>query len=397
MTGARPAPPRAYDLVLFGATGFTGALTASYLAAHAPAGLRWALAGRDPRRLAALRTELAAVDPRLATLPLLTADVTDPASLRALADRTRVLASTVGPYLRYGEPLVAACAAAGTDYADLTGEPEFTDRMYLRHHERARATGARLVHACGFDSIPPDLGVRYTVGLLPSGVPLRVDGYLRTRAAVSGGTLDSALTAASRPLAMARAARARRRLEPAPAGRVVRAPLGPPHRSRAVRAWALPLPTIDARIVARSAAASPAYGPAFRYRHFAAVRQLPVAAAGVLGVGALLALAQVPPARAWLTGRRGPGEGPSRERREASWFALRLVGQGGGRRVVTEVSGGDPGYDETARMLAESALCLALDDLPRTAGQVTPATAMGEALTARLVRSGLVFRVLSRE
>ncbi|GAA4669045.1 saccharopine dehydrogenase family protein [Streptomyces youssoufiensis] len=388
-------PQRAYDVVLVGATGFVGALTAHYLAEHAPPGLRWALAGRSRDRLEALRAELAATDPAHAALPLLTVDVADRDAVRALAENTRVVATTVGPYLRYGGPLVAACAEAGTDYVDLTGEPEFVDRTYVRHHERARATGARLVHTCGFDSLPADLGALYTVGLLPRDVPLRVDGYLRTNATFSGGTLDSALTAASRPLAMVRAARERRRAEPRPAGRTVRAPLGPVHHSRAVRAWGVPLPTIDAQVVARSAAASTAYGPAFRYRHFVAVRRLPVAAAGVAGFGALAALAQVPPVRSWLTGRRGPGDGPSPERRERSWFALRLVGQGGGRRVVTEVRGGDPGYGETARMLAESALCLALDDLPETAGQVTPATAMGERLTARLVRAGLGFRVVS--
>lgn len=395
MPAARSGPRRDHDLVLFGATGFAGALTARYLATHAPPGLRWALAGRNRHRLAAVRAELAAVDPAHAELPLLIADGGDRAAVRSLAASTHVLASTVGPYLRYGEPLVAACADAGTDYVDLTGEPEFIDRMYLRHHERARASGARLVHACGFDSVPADLGVHYTVGLLPEGVPLRVDGYVRTNATFSGGTLASALTAASRPVAMARAARARRRAEPRPAGRVVRAPLGPAHRGRAARAWALPLPTVDAQIVARTAAASTRYGPDFRYRHFAAVRHLPVAVAGVVGLGALLALAQVPPARAWLSARRGPGEGPSDQRRAESWFAVRFVGRGGGREVVTEVRGGDPGYDETAKMLAESALCLALDDLPATSGQVTPAAAMGGALTRRLVRAGLTFRVVS--
>ncbi|MFT2014461.1 saccharopine dehydrogenase family protein [Streptomyces sp. 796.1] len=396
MSRSYPGPPRAYDLVLFGATGFAGALTAGYLAEHAPPGFRWALAGRSRERLAAVRAGLAAADPAHAELPLLTADSADPAALAALAARTRVVASTVGPYLTHGEPLVAACAAAGTDYLDLTGEPEFVDLMYLRHHARAHATGARLVHACGFDSVPADLGARYTVGLLPTGAPLRVDGYVRTNATISGGTLASALTVISRPVAMARTARARRRREPPPAGRTVRAPLGAPHHSRAVGAWGLPLPTIDPQVVARSAAASERYGPAFSYRHFAAVQRLPVAVAAVAGAGALAAAVQVPPVRAWLAGRRGPGDGPDAQRRAESWFAVRFVGRGGGRRVVTEVSGGDPGYAETAKMLAEAALCLTQDDLPTTAGQVTPATAMGDALTARLVRAGLVFRVVAQ-
>jgi short subunit dehydrogenase-like uncharacterized protein len=184
---------RPYDIVLFGATGFTGGLTAQYLAGHLPAGARWALAGRSLAKLEAVRDRLAEIDPGCADLPLLTADSTDPASLRAVAEQARVVITTVGPYLEHGEPLVAACAAAGTDYLDLTGEPEFVDRMYLAHHATAARTGARIVHACGFDSIPHDLGALFTVAQLPSGVPLTVRGVVRSNAAFSGGTFHSAL------------------------------------------------------------------------------------------------------------------------------------------------------------------------------------------------------------
>ncbi|WP_188304762.1 saccharopine dehydrogenase family protein, partial [Streptomyces sp. CBMA123] len=214
------AEPRPYDLVLFGATGFTGGLTAEYLARTAPEDCRWALAGRDEGRLAAVRAKLARIDPRCAGLPLLIADAADREALRAVAAGARVVISTVGPYLRYGEPLVAACAESGTDYVDLTGEPEFVDRMYLRHHERAVATGARLVHACGFDSVPHDLGVLFTVEelLRRGGPPARVEvkGFVRAGGTVSGGTFASVMTAFSRPRAMARAARARRAVAPRP-------------------------------------------------------------------------------------------------------------------------------------------------------------------------------------
>ncbi|GAA2645912.1 saccharopine dehydrogenase family protein [Streptomyces lunalinharesii] len=385
---------RDLDLVLYGATGFAGALTAEYLARHAPEGCRWALAGRSTAKLERLRDQLATINPDCADLPLLRADSADPGSLRALAGATRVLATTVGPYLLHGEPLVAACAEAGTDYLDLTGEAEFVDRTYLRHDATARATGARLVHACGFDSVPYDLGVHYTVGLLPKGVPLRIDGFVRTDAGFSGGTLASALAAASRPADMARAARARRRVEPQPADRTVRAPFGPPVRSRDTGTWGLPLPTLDPQVVARSAAALDQYGPDFRYRHYAGVRRLPTAVAATAGAGALTALAQVPPVRRWMSGRLQPGEGPSPQRRARSWFAVRFVASGGGAHLVTEVRGGDPGYDETAKMLAEGALSLAFDDLPDTAGQVTTAVAMGDALTRRLQDAGIVFRVV---
>ncbi|RSS82976.1 trans-acting enoyl reductase family protein [Streptomyces sp. WAC06614] len=384
---------RPYDVVLFGATGFVGALTAEYLAAHAPAGTRWALAGRDRSKLERLRERLAETDPECAKLPLEVVDAADPAGVRELAAATRVLATTVGPYVLYGTELVAACAAAGTDYVDLTGEPEFVDRVYVEHDARARETGARLVHACGFDSIPADLGAYFTVQQLPEGVPLTVDGFMRGGGLFSGGTLASALTALGRGRQTLAAARRRRLHEPRLLGRRARGPVGAPRFSRETGTWAVPLPTLDPRIVARSAAALERYGPDFRYRHYASVRHLPVALGGVAAVGTVAALAQVPPAREWLMNRWEPGQGPDAERRARSWFSVRFVGEGGGTRVFTEVSGGDPGYGETAKMLAESALCLAYDALPDRTGQLTTAVAMGDALLGRLRRAGIGFRV----
>ncbi|MFJ9824125.1 saccharopine dehydrogenase family protein [Streptomyces sp. NPDC101160] len=389
-TGAAVRP---YDVVLFGATGFVGELTAEYLAEHAPAECSWALAGRSRGKLAALRDRLAKRWPRCAELPLLVADSTDPDSLRELAGSARVVASTVGPYVWYGEGLVAACTEAGTDYLDLTGEAEFVDRMYVRYDARARETGARLVHACGFDSVPHDLGVYFTVKQLPEGVPLRVDGFVRAGAIFSGGTFASALTAFGRGREILRAAHERRLHEPRLVTRRARSPLGGPRFSRETGTWALPLPTLDPQVVARSARALERYGPDFRYRHYASVKTLPMALGGSAAVGTSVLAAQLPFVRNWLMERYEPGRGPDAERRARSWFSVRFVGEGGGRRVFTEVSGGDPGYDETAKMLAESALCLAFDALPPTAGQVTTAVAMGDALLDRLRAAGLRFRV----
>lgn len=302
--------------------------------------------------------------------------------------------TTVGPYLQYGEPLVAACADAGTDYVDLTGEPEFVDRMFLLHHRRAVETGARLVHSCGFDSVPHDLGALFTVRQLPEGGPVSVQGFVRAGGTFSGGTLASALTALSRPRAALQTARERRAAEPRPAGRRISTAAGRPRHSAEARAWALPLPTIDPQVVARSAAALPGYGPAFHYAHYAAVKRLPVALGGIAGIVLLAVAAQLPPLRRMLSGLRKPGDGPSAEQRARSWFTVRFVGESAGKRVFTEVSGGDPGYTETAKMLAESALCLAFDELPATAGQVTTAQAMGGALIDRLTAAGLRFAVL---
>jgi short subunit dehydrogenase-like uncharacterized protein len=382
---------REHDVVLFGATGFTGALTAEYLSEHAPAEARWALAGRNQAKLEALRERLGK------DVPLLHADVEDAESLAEVARSSRVVITTVGPYVTYGEPLVAACAEHGTDYVDLTGEPEFVDRMYVRHNAQAVASGARIVHACGFDSIPHDLGVLFTVEQLPEGVPLDVRGYVQAGGRPSGGTFASTVTGFSRLRENVEAKRERRKVEQRPADRKASGAKPMPRYDRDVGAWVLPMPTIDPQVVLRSARALERYGPHFTYGHYAALKN-PVVAAGLVGgLAGLFAAAQIPPARKWLLNRRPSGSGPSEEQREKGWFKVRFVGEGGGARVVTEVAGGDPGYGETSKMLAESALCLAFDDLPQTAGQVTTAQAMGHALMERLQRAGITFTVLESQ
>ena len=381
-----------HDIVLFGATGFTGGLTAEYLAGQAPAGTRIALAGRNRDKLEAVRERLG---DRYRDVPLLQADAEDPASLRAVAESARVVISTVGPYILYGEPLVAACAAAGTDYVDLTGEPEFVDLMWLRYHDQAQHSGARLVHCCGFDSIPHDLGAFFTVQQLPEDVPLTVRGFVKTNATFSGGTYQTAINAFARIRHAARNAVERRRLEPRPPDRRVKGIVGRPHRDVEAGGWVVPLPTIDPQIVLRSARALPRYGPDFGYGHYLVQRRLATIAGLAGAAGAAIALAQLPPTRRLLLSLRSSGEGPDLEQREKSWFRVRFVGEGGGERVVTEVSGGDPGYGETAKMLGESALCLVHDELPQTGGQLTTAAAMGQPLLERLQRAGIVFRRVS--
>ncbi len=385
------AGAREYDVILVGATGFTGGLVAEYLARRMPSGGRWAVAGRDATKLAAVRDGLGSAG---RDVGLLHADVTEPDSLAPIAEATRVLVTTVGPYLRHGEPLVAACAQAGTHYLDLTGEAEFVDRMFLSYHQRAVESGARLVHSCGFDSVPYDLGAYFTVGQLPEQVPVQLAGYVQAHGSISGGTYQSAITAMSRLRSAHRVAAQRKQTEQRLVGRRARAVPGRPHRMTDLGAWAVPLPTIDPVTVVRTARALPRYGPDFSYSHYAAAKHLSTISLGALGFGSLIGLAQIPPVRRFLLGRVTAGSGPSAQRRATSWFRVRFVGTGGGARVVTEVRGGDPGYDSTAAMLAESALCMAFDDLPEISGQLTPAVAFGRPLIDRLVEAGITFEVV---
>lgn len=389
---------REYDVVLFGATGFTGCLTADYLARNGPTGMRWAIAGRDVDRLQAVTARLSSYTPNADSVGVIRADSEDPVSLASMAESSHVVASTVGPFMSHGAELVGACARAGTDYLDITGEPEFVDRMWLAHHDAAQRSGARLVHSCGFDSIPHDLGVWFTLRHLPIDEPLSIAGYVRAHASFSAGTYHSAVRAFGRARQGAEVARRRRVREGVPTGRRVGSLPLRPRRVPGTSRWAVPLPTIDPIVIARSARALDRYGPDFRYGHFADVGGLPVVAASMAGAGGLFAAAQIPPLRNVLLKLKSSGDGPDAQRRSQSWFRVRFVstvGDDTSAPILTEVSGGDPGYDETAKMLAESALSLAFDDnLPELAGQLTPVQAMGDALLTRLQRAGMTFRTV---
>jgi short subunit dehydrogenase-like uncharacterized protein len=391
---------RDYDIALFGATGFVGELTADYLAERAPHA-RIALAGRSLEKLESLRGRLGRGD-----LGLLVADVENADSIRKLAEASRLVISTVGPYLRYGEPVVAACAAAGTDYVDLTGESEFVDLMYLRYHAVAKGSGARLVHSCGFDSIPYDLGALFTVSQLPPDVPIALRGFGGASGSISGGTFHSAVGQMGRLKQSGRLSRQRRSIERnaddgrIAEGRSVRGLSGKPHKEPLVKGWVVPAPTIDPQHVLRSARLNPRYGPDFSYSHFIVTRKLRTTIGLGAGVGAVITLAQFDTTRNLLLRLRAPGSGPSGARRASSFFRVRMVADYGTKspreRLITEVRGGDPGYGETAKMLAESALALAFDaNVPQIGGgQWTPALALGEPLIERLIQAGIEFRVV---
>lgn len=388
---------RPYDMVLFGATGYTGRLAAEYLADHADRGTRWALAGRSRAKLEGVRAGLAAARPELLDLPVLVADIGDEGSLRRVAESARVVITTVGPYIRYGESVVAACAVAGTDYVDLTGESEFVDLMWLRYHRAAEASGARLVHSCGFDSIPYDLGALWTVAQLGQVAPIALEGFGRLGGGPSAGSFHSGVHMLGRVRQAKAVARQRTEQEgtAASAGRRARLVSGRPHRSAPAGGWVVPAPMIDPQHVLRSARALDAFGPDFSYTHYLVTGSLLATAGLAGGVGVLAALAQIGPTRSLLLRLREPGQGPSVDHRARAFFRVLMVAETPGRQLITEITGGDPAGDETAKMLVESALCLAFDELPSTRGQVTSAAAMGLALIDRLMAAGIQFRVLA--
>lgn len=404
-----------FDLVLLGATGFTGRLVAEYLLSrHGAAGdLRWALAGRSEDKLKAVRAELGAA---AEALPLLTADSHDQASLDALCDRTTAICSTVGPYALHGSELVAACAASGTDYCDLTGEVPWMRRMLDAHQDQARASGARLVHCCGFDSIPSDLGVAFLqrAAIEKLGQPLtRIRmGVERMRGTMSGGTAASMINIIEETRKdpnVARVAKNPYALCPENAREGVRQPyVKGPEFDAALDSWLSPfvMAAINTRIVHRShALQGHPWGSDFHYdeammtgRGFAGRRR---AWGWSLALGGFALGASLKPTRSLMASRflPKPGEGPSAEQREKGFYRLLFDGHtADGQRLRARVTGDrDPGYGSTAKMLGEAAYTLATD-LPADAlagGFWTPATALGERLRQRLVNhAGLSFELV---
>lgn len=383
---------REFDVIIYGATGYTGRLVAGYLAQNYSGDLRWAMAGRSADKLAAVRDEIGA----LADTPLVVADADDPQSIADMVVRAKCIATTVGPYQLYGEPLVAACAQAGTDYVDLCGEPAWMRRMIDRYGDPAKRSGARIVFSCGFDSIPFDLGVwlvqqaaEEEFGAPSSRVKGRVRGMQGT---FSGGT------AASLKATMAAAAKdpevVKLLLDPfslAPGFQGADQPSGNMIDYEAdLDSWVAPfiMAAINTRNVHRTNfLLGHPYGEDFVYD------EMVLTGPGDSGEAAAKAIA----GDNSLASEDGPkpGEGPSKEEREAGFYDVLFVAEGSdGQRVMAGVTGDkDPGYGSTSKMLAESAICLVRDVPDASGGILTPGTVMAAPLIERLkANAGLTFK-----
>lgn len=405
------SPERPYDLVVFGATSFVGQILCSYLQQRhgSQDDLRWAIAGRNPGKLDELAKDIGL------EVDHIVADAADDVALAALAESTRVIVSTVGPYALHGSTLVAASVAAGTDYCDLTGEPHWMQAMIDAHHEGAALSGARIVHACGFDSIPSDLGVFFTqsraqelLGEPCTQINMRVKAM---KGAASGGTIASMLNMveeASNDPSLRRVLTNPYALAPAGMRTGVRQPnVTLPMRDEASERWVAPfmMAAVNTRIVHRShALLGRPWGDDFLYDEAMMTGSGPLGAAraGVVsgGLGSFMAATSIGPIRKILAERvlPKPGEGPSPEAQEAGFYDIRFYGTtASGARITTKVTGDrDPGYGSTAKMLGEAAIALlALDPADVPGGFWTPSTALGDTLLERLIEhAGLTFEVI---
>ena len=402
-----------YDLVVFGATSFVGQILTRYLLETYGLGksVNWAIAGRSETKLNKLKGDLGS---QAKELPVILADASDGRALQAMCAQTRVIISTVGPYALYGEPLVAACVHTGTDYCDLTGEVQWIRRMVDRYEDEAKASGARIVHCCGFDSIPSDMGVWFLQEKAEQtfGAPCR-DVRMRVKAAkgeFSGGTVASMMN-------IAKEAAADPKLRKELANPFSISPAG--HRSetrqpslkgaeydKTFDVWLAPfvMGAINTRIVHRSNGLQGArYGKEFTYDEAMMTgRGLKgrLAAYGITGgLGAFFTASAIKPTR-WVVEKfvPQPGEGPSPEAQKAGFYDLRFVGRTeDGKTIITKVTGDrDPGYGSTGKMLGEAGMCLAFD-LPaeKEGGFWTPSSLLNGSLMERLTsKAGLTFEVL---
>ena len=404
------AADRRFDLVLFGATGFTGRLVAEYLARRtAGTPLRWALGGRSTAKLEKVRTALTEIDATCADLPLVEADALDPVAMKRVAAETRVVCTTVGPYAQFGAPLVAACVKAGTHYCDLTGEVPFIRASIDMNHEDAEKSGARIVHCCGFDSVPSDLGTLFLQRELVErcGEPAKAVTALfgETSGAFSGGTVASLLgivDAAARDRETRRLLGDPHGLDPTGGPRSAAKDARGPGWDRVLKRPTAPfiMAAINTRIVRRShALLGYPWGEDFLYDERMSLPRSPLGLAAAVGItGALagfVAATQIPALRRQLEKRLPqPGEGPDAEARARGHYTVRLHGEAAGTTLVATVADQlDPGYAGTAKLLGEAALCLTEDPLDTPGGVVTPASAMGDALTDRLIAAGVRFEI----
>ncbi|CAN5742737.1 saccharopine dehydrogenase NADP-binding domain-containing protein [soil metagenome] len=391
---------REFDLVVFGATGFTGKLVAEYISRSAQKP-RWAIAGRNKDKLDALGLGV----------PVLVADALDADAVASIARRTKVICTTAGPYAKYGNEIVAACAEHGTHYCDLAGEVPWMRRMIDAHQERATATGARIVHTCGFDSIPSDLGTwaLQQEMIKAYGKPASSVTALfgESSGAVSGGTVASGVQTAleaSNDKSIRKVLANPYALDPDPYANRPPAPdEGSIGWDARLKMFTIPflMAGINTRVVRRShALAGFPWGDDFVYREVMSTpgspRGLLMANAMTAGLAGIAFAMKRPRLREMLAKRAPqPGQGPSEEKRTNGHWKTRFVGEAGTKRLsyVAADAHGDPGYGSTAKMLGESALCLALDPLTAPGGVTTPSVAMGQFLLDRLRRAGLVFEV----
>lgn len=373
---------RKYDLVIFGATGFTGKIICSYINSHQDAkDLNWAIAGRNENKLKSILKSLGKANQQI---DFLVVDSFKKESIDGMCKDAVVVVSTVGPYSIYGEYLVESCVKHGTHYLDLTGEPHFVNKVRERFSREAVSSGSIVLNCCGFESIPADIGSYIAVKRLKD-KDAQIENYLLTRGKISGGTWASFLNSLSSKSLMVQS-----NTKPKKKQKKTKKIFF----NRRFKKWALVFPVVDRDIVRKSGRFFD-YGPDFSFRQFILFKSFSSMVAIVLGVMLISFFAKLGFIRDWLGSYIPSGAGPSESERKGHWFKSTFIAKSQNAKVEVEISGGDPGYEETAKFISESALCILLskDKLVNDRGVLTSMECMGDLLISRLTSSGIKINV----
>jgi len=373
---------RKYDIILFGATGFTGQITAEYLSQHAvKENISWAIAGRNKEKLEQVHESITGLKPSI-----LVADINSPDSLNEIISQGYIVMNAAGPFVMYGLPVVKACVQTFTHYLDITGEPSFVAQVYDDYFYKAEAQKICIVNCCGFDSIPADYAAWLTAKELPNDAPKSLYGFVRTNATFSGGTLTTAVNAIHNDA-----------LKVSYKTKIPKHPNAPKiplkiHFNKDINAWALPMPVVDPHIIKRGIYRLPQdYGQATSYAQFWLSKSFMKMFKTVLSIGIGMMGIKFKPFREMLLKKFKPGTGPSPEKRARTKFEVICIGKSGEKTVKTVFSGADPGYDETAKMFSQSAFVIneKIKNQTLKYGVLTPVEALGNSLVLRLIKEGI--------
>lgn len=382
-----------FDIIIFGATGFTGGLVASYFASNVDINkVKWAIAGRNLDKLEGIKGKLEAINPECYKVGLIEADTSDKVSLSKMASKGKIVVSTVGPFIHYGIPVVEACIQEGTHYLDITGEPVFVSNVLKDYDALAKEKGVLVINCCGFDSIPADLGAFFTAKQFEKTEKVDINGYVSSNGTFSGGTWASAINAfaeGNKGMEKSGQQGSGSKKEKFDILKLVKF-------IPEIKRYALPMPVIDPWMVGRTAKVrKDIFGQGFSYNQFIALPNLPAVFGLLGGLGLVVLGAQFKITKELMLNYRKSGEGPDKAKRDKSFFKLTFIGKSDTKTVITTVSGGDPGYTETSKMLSEAALTLFAnyDKLAIQSGVTTPGAALGDFLIDILNDKGIKFEV----
>ena len=368
-----------YDLIVYGASGFTGQLICEYLSTHKDTqGLSWAIAGRDTQKLDLLSKNLST---KSLKIDVLFADSFNKESLDDICSKTKLIITTVGPYAIYGEQLIASCIDKQTTYLDLTGEPHFVHKIKEKYAQKAYDNNVAIIHSCGFESVPPDLGVYSAINQLNE-PNADVSYFFESNGDISGGTWASFINSLSSPIPIISKG-SKKRSKSKNKKKIF--------FHKEFKRWALFFPVIDKYIVQKTAKSFSQYGADFSFSEYMLFKSWRKLAFILIGVFVVSIISKSRLIKKWLLSLRPSGSGPSKDRRSKNWFVAKVIAKGKNSSAMTIIKGGDPGYGDTSKFISEMALCISTqsDQLLETKGILTPVECTGDLLISRLKSAGI--------